>query len=115
MYWVSGHGTSYRIIRCIRIVIRSLVRVQNHSKSNGFLTLGERYGKNQKRGVLTLTNVQRYGVGAAVGAALISNANAAGTVVDVTAPVGTLQTDGSAALIAIRYGNARFSCHCGFI
>ncbi|EYT12865.1 hypothetical protein J595_03987 [Acinetobacter sp. 1592897] len=57
--------------------------------------------KNQKRGVLTLTNVQRYGVGAAVGAALISNANAAGTVVDVTAPVGTLQTDGSAALIAI--------------
>lgn len=55
----------------------------------------------QKRGVLTLSNVQRFGVGAAVGAALISNANAAGTVVDVTAPVGTLQTDGSAALIAI--------------
>ncbi|MBR7748991.1 hypothetical protein KC093_02215 [Acinetobacter nosocomialis] len=55
----------------------------------------------EKRGVLTLSNVQRFGVGAAVGAALISNANAAGTVVDVTAPVSTLTTDGSAALIAI--------------
>ncbi|MEO4203515.1 major capsid protein [Acinetobacter pittii] len=54
----------------------------------------------EKRGVLTLSNVQRFGVGAAVGAALITNANAAGTV-DVTAPVATLTTDGSAALIAI--------------
>ncbi|HFG4505293.1 TPA: major capsid protein [Acinetobacter baumannii] len=54
--------------------------------------------ENQKRGVLTLTNVQRFGVGAAVGAALITNANAA---VDVTAPVATLTTDGTAAITAV--------------
>ncbi|MCF1280768.1 major capsid protein [Acinetobacter pittii] len=54
--------------------------------------------ENQKRGVLTLANVQRFGVGAAVGAALITNANAA---VDVTAPVATLTTDGTAAITAV--------------
>ncbi|AVI34376.1 hypothetical protein AW863_RS19535 [Acinetobacter baumannii] len=54
--------------------------------------------ENQKRGVLTLTNVQRFGVGAAVGAALITNANAA---VDVTGPVATLTTDGTAAITAV--------------
>ncbi len=54
--------------------------------------------ENQKRGVLTLTNVQRFGVGAAVGAALITNANAA---VDVAGPVATLTTDGTAAITAV--------------
>ncbi|AMM29579.1 MULTISPECIES: major capsid protein [Acinetobacter] len=54
--------------------------------------------ENQKRGVLTLANVQRFGVGAAVGAALITNANAA---VDVAAPVATLTTDGTAAITAV--------------
>ncbi|EPW3816054.1 major capsid protein [Acinetobacter baumannii] len=54
--------------------------------------------ENQKRGVLTLTNVQRFGVGAAVGAALITNANAA---VDVAGPVSTLTTDGTAAITAV--------------
>ncbi|HCT3321444.1 TPA: hypothetical protein OTT47_003672 [Acinetobacter nosocomialis] len=54
----------------------------------------------EKRGVLTLTNVQRYGVGAAVGAALITNANAASTV-DVSGPVATLSTDGAAAITAV--------------
>ncbi|RQL70925.1 hypothetical protein BJI55_15590 [Acinetobacter pittii] len=52
----------------------------------------------KKRGVLTLANVQRFGVGAAVGAALITNANAA---VDVAAPVATLTTDGTAAITAV--------------
>ncbi|EPY9699002.1 major capsid protein [Acinetobacter baumannii] len=54
--------------------------------------------ENQKRVVLTLANVQRFGVGAAVGAALITNANAA---VDVAAPVATLTTDGTAAITAV--------------
>lgn len=52
----------------------------------------------EKRGVLTLSNVQRFGVGAAVGAALVTNANAA---VDVAAPVATLTTDGTAAITAV--------------
>lgn len=52
----------------------------------------------EKRGVLTLSNAQRFGVGAVVGAALITNANAA---VDVTAPVATLTTDGTAAITAV--------------
>ncbi|WP_119027379.1 major capsid protein [Acinetobacter baumannii] len=54
--------------------------------------------QNQKRGVLTLTNVQRFGVGAVVGAALITNANAA---VDVSGSVATLTTDGTAAITAV--------------
>lgn len=54
--------------------------------------------ENQKRVVLTLANVQRFGVGAVVGAALITNANAA---VDVAAPVATLTTDGTAAITAV--------------
>ncbi|MDV7606492.1 MULTISPECIES: major capsid protein [Acinetobacter] len=52
----------------------------------------------EKRGVLTLSNAQRFGVGAVVGAALITNANAA---VDVAAPVATLTTDGTAAITAV--------------
>lgn len=46
-------------------------------------------------------NVKKYGVGAVASAALLTNANAA---VDVSAVVGTLTTDGTAAITAVGTG-----------
>ena len=45
-----------------------------------------------------LNAVKKYGLGAAVSAALVSNANAA---VDVSAVVGDLTTDGTSAITAV--------------
>lgn len=54
----------------------------------------------EKNGLVTRQNVSKYGVGAVASAALVggSNANAA---VDVTAIVGDLTTDGTAAITAV--------------
>ena len=54
----------------------------------------------EKNGVVTRQNLSKYGVGAVASAALVggSNANAA---VDVTEIVGTLTTDGTAAITAV--------------
>lgn len=54
----------------------------------------------EKNGVVTRQNLSKYGVGAVASAALVggSNANAA---VDVTAIVGDLTTDGTAAITAV--------------
>lgn len=54
----------------------------------------------EKNGLVTRQNLSKYGVGAVASAALVggSNANAA---VDVTAIVGDLTTDGTAAITAV--------------
>ena len=54
----------------------------------------------EKNGVVTRQNLSKYGVGAVASAALVggSNANAA---VDVSAIVGDLTTDGTAAITAV--------------
>ena len=54
----------------------------------------------EKNGLVTRQNVSKYGVGAVAFAALVggSNANAA---VDVSAIVGDLTTDGTAAITAV--------------
>lgn len=56
--------------------------------------------KNGPQGGL-MQKFKRYGVGATVSALAVSNANAA---IDVSTPVNTLVTDGSAAISAVGIG-----------
>lgn len=53
----------------------------------------------EKNGLVTRQNVSKYGVGAVASAALVGGSNA--NAVDVTAIVGDLTTDGTAAITAV--------------
>lgn len=70
-----------------------------HLTQENAVRVKQHYGSASK----FLGAVKKYGLGAAVSAALVTNANAAGGV-DVSGVVGTLTTDGTAAITAVGSG-----------